>query len=195
MRLPIRLSSRESRARGTYYGFAAGQRWASYPKGWSSEWSRRTSTAPSSFRRNRSRILANDISFEGGRFWVARGSRRGGDGRQRGMGAAERALFASEGARVVICDIRRARGRGPRRRHSRDRRRCRLLYAPICGCRGMAGASRPNSRGVSGKLDILINNAASRMRVGLLGTEPADWQRVLSINLPGAFLGIPWRRR
>lgn len=39
-----------------------------------------------------------------------------------------------------------------------------------------------------GRIDLLINHAAVRPRVGLLDMDEWDWRRVLDVNLSGAFL-------
>jgi NAD(P)-dependent dehydrogenase (short-subunit alcohol dehydrogenase family) len=39
-----------------------------------------------------------------------------------------------------------------------------------------------------GRLDILVNNAGIYVQADVLTTDPQDWDRVLAVNLTGAFL-------
>lgn len=53
-----------------------------------------------------------------------------------------------------------------------------------------ADVERAFSQGVArfGRLDILVNNAAIHAPTPLADTEEADWDRVMDVNLKGAFL-------
>ena len=110
-------------------------------------------------------------------------------GGSRGQGATEARLFAREGATVLICDVLEAEGEA--------------LAAEI---RATGGDARFEALDVSqdadwtrlarllsqtfGKAHILVNNAGITHRAGTSGTSLDDWQRILSVNLTGAFLGI-----
>jgi 3(or 17)beta-hydroxysteroid dehydrogenase len=119
-------------------------------------------------------------------------------GGARGMGACEAGLFAREGARVVIGDLREAEGRA--------------VEAEIVAKGGEAlfvqldvTSENDWQRAVTaaedrfGKLDVLVNNAG----VGGVGrvedTKLEEWNRVMDINSTGVFLGtkaaIPAMRR
>src|SRR6266850_3559055 len=119
-------------------------------------------------------------------------------GGARGMGACEAGLFAREGARVVVGDLRDAEGRA--------------VEAEIVAKGGEALFVRLDvtsehdwERAVTaaearfGKLDVLVNNAG----VGGVGrvedTKLEEWNRVMDINSTGVFLGtkaaIPAMRR
>jgi NAD(P)-dependent dehydrogenase (short-subunit alcohol dehydrogenase family) len=108
-----------------------------------------------------------------------------------GMGAEECRLFAREGARVVIADIREEDGR--------------QVEAEIAEAGGDAMFVQLNvsdeaawdtavaqAVGRFGKLDILVNNA------GISGSGEADfrsteaWDRLMNINARGVFLGIKY---
>lgn len=107
-----------------------------------------------------------------------------------GQGAAEARLFAQAGARVVLADIADDAGAAQAKaiedaggeayfRHldvaSEDE-----WQSVIDGIRDEFGA-----------LHILVNNAGIPLRGGsVLTTELADWNRLMSINLTGPFLGI-----
>ncbi len=109
-------------------------------------------------------------------------------GGSRGMGAFEAALFAKEGAKVVVGDVLEEEG------HS--------LVAKITGEGGDAIFMRLDvtrevdwesavSEAVDcyGKLDVLVNNAGVGGMSTIEETTVADWDRVMDINAKGVFLG------
>ncbi|HQR05160.1 MAG: glucose 1-dehydrogenase [Proteobacteria bacterium] len=107
-------------------------------------------------------------------------------GGARGMGAATARLFATEGARVVITDVLDADGAalatelggGAVYRH--------LDVTDENGWRQVVQQTEQDA----GRIDILINNAGILMFKSLLEIEKAEFEKVLNINLVGAFLGI-----
>ena len=109
-------------------------------------------------------------------------------GGARGMGAAEARLFASEGARVVLGDVLEDQGQ--------------QLQAEIIEFGGEAVFVKLDvtveldwRQAVDtalqrfGKLDILVNNAGIFDRSTVEGQTIEDWDRVMSINAKGVFLG------
>jgi NAD(P)-dependent dehydrogenase (short-subunit alcohol dehydrogenase family) len=101
-----------------------------------------------------------------------------------GIGAACCRLFAREGARVAVLD--------------RDEQGARLLRDEIGGS---AAAFRIDvaveddvREGMSaiaaefGRIDVLVNNAGIAVRCPAGELSDADWQRVMDVNLRGAFL-------
>jgi NAD(P)-dependent dehydrogenase (short-subunit alcohol dehydrogenase family) len=114
------------------------------------------------------------------------------------MGACEARLFAREGARVVIGDLRESEGRA--------------LEAEIAATGGEAvfvrldvTSEREWERAVAGavdrfgKVDVLVNNAGIGGTGRVEDTKLEDWNRVMDINATGVFLGtkvaIPAMRR
>jgi 3alpha(or 20beta)-hydroxysteroid dehydrogenase len=107
-------------------------------------------------------------------------------GGARGQGAATARVFAAEGARVVIADILAPEGEalaaelGPaavfRRLDVTDENDWRTTVA--------------ETKSRWGDADILINNAGVVHAASLIDLEKADFERVLRINLIGAWLGI-----
>ncbi|MBO22714.1 MAG: hypothetical protein CMM26_10160 [Rhodospirillaceae bacterium] len=107
-----------------------------------------------------------------------------------GQGAAEASLFAAAGAQVILSDIAddageataaaiRDTGGNAEYRHLdvADEDNWRELIAVI---------AKEN-----GSLNILVNNAGVPLRGGnITNTSLADWNRLMSVNLTGAFLGI-----
>ena len=107
-------------------------------------------------------------------------------GGARGQGAATARLFVAEGARVVIADIlvqdgeNLARELGPNARFERldvtDEENWRAVVDETCTAWG--------------RIDALINNAGILLVARLIDVAKEDFQRVLNVNLVGAWLGI-----
>ena len=106
-------------------------------------------------------------------------------GGARGQGAAEAALFAEEGAAVVITDVLDEEGRA--------------TAAAIDGCRYLHQDVRDEDRWAEvvadivaqeGSLTVLINNAGIFPVQSLMETSLEDYRRVIDINQLGVFLGM-----
>ena len=106
-------------------------------------------------------------------------------GGARGQGAAEAALFALEGAAVVITDVLDDEGRA--------------TAAAIDGCRYLHQDVRDEDRWAEvvadilaqeGSLTVLINNAGIFPVQSLMETSLEDYRRVIDINQLGVFLGM-----
>ena len=107
-------------------------------------------------------------------------------GGARGMGAASSRIFAAAGAKVVITDVLDAEGEALAaeigdnasfRHHdvSDEDSWCALVADTL-------------SR--HGQIDVLVNNAGILMYEALVDMKKAAFEKVLSINLTGTFLGI-----
>jgi len=101
-----------------------------------------------------------------------------------GIGAAAAERFLEEGALVCILD---------RDADAREATRARL---PRLAAYLVADVSRPGEveravaaaeEAMSG-LDVLVNNAGISLRHPFLDITPEEWERVLAVNLTGAFL-------
>ena len=105
-------------------------------------------------------------------------------GGARGQGAAEAALFASEGATVVVSDVldtdgekSAASSNGRYLRHDvTDEARWAQVMDTIMEWHG--------------RLDILVNNAGIFRSGGVANTKLADYRQVIEINQVGVFLGM-----
>ena len=119
-------------------------------------------------------------------------------GGARGMGACEAGLFAREGARVVVGDLRESEGRAVEAEIVAKGGEALFVRLDVTNENDWERAVTA-AEGRFGKLDVLVNNAG----VGGVGrvedTKLADWNRVMDINSTGVFLGtkaaIPAMRR
>ena len=105
-------------------------------------------------------------------------------GGARGQGAAEAALFAKEGAHVVVTDVLDDDGR---------------KTAAACGGTFLHHDVTNEARWDEvvaailkdhGRLDILVNNAGIFKSGGVVTTTLADYRQVIEINQVGVFLGM-----
>lgn len=109
-----------------------------------------------------------------------------GSGRQRGLGQAILRRFADEGANCVVSD-----------RVIDDEARSvaaelgAAAFACDVGDAAQCTALVEQSLARFGTVDIFVNNAGiGFMMTPLLDVDPADWNRVIGVNLSGAFYGI-----
>lgn len=113
-----------------------------------------------------------------------------GSGRQRGLGQAILQRFADEGAACVVSDVEIGaeaeavaadlRGRGAD------------VAAIACDVSDAAACTALVDQAVArfGRLDVFVNNAGiGFLMKPLLDVAPADWERVIAVNLSGAFYG------
>ncbi len=106
-----------------------------------------------------------------------------------GQGTAEAELFVREGAAVMLTDIDAARGEALANRLSRAGGRA--LF------RVQDAASEESWREIVaatlsayGDLHILVNNAGTIARQGIVNTTLEAWNRTLAVNLTGPLLGM-----
>jgi glucose 1-dehydrogenase len=112
-------------------------------------------------------------------------------GASSGIGRAIAIMFASEGARLVIADVTEEPVEGGERTveliiraggtasfHKTDVGRWEEIDDLI-------GATVERH----GRLDVMVNNAATYSGTALLQTEPAQWEHVMRVNLTGIFNG------
>lgn len=110
-------------------------------------------------------------------------------GAARGQGAAEARRLGLEGAAVLVCDVLVPKGEafvGELVGQGID-----ACFRPIDVTDAADWARAVDAvRDWKGRLDILVNNAGIINRSTVATTEPEAWERVLKVNLTGAFLGI-----
>ncbi len=110
-------------------------------------------------------------------------------GGARGQGAAEARILAEAGAAVAICDVLEAEGRDLAQMLTEAGHEARFVPLDVSDEESWAAASRAVLDWREG-IDILVNNAGIINRSGVAATSRAAWDRLLAINLTGAFLGI-----
>ena len=107
-------------------------------------------------------------------------------GGARGMGASHARGFIAEGANVVIADVVDQEGQS--------------LVDELGGCAIFSrldvtseadwAATVTAAEDAFGPVSVLVNNAGIVHFARIADTEPADWSRVIDINLTGTYLGI-----
>lgn len=99
-----------------------------------------------------------------------------------GLGAAIAERFRGEGANVVIVGRRLEDGERESTGGRLVTRRCDVTEP------GSVTALFEAARALFGPVDVLVNNAGVASQVPCVDMELAEWERVLSTNLTGAFL-------
>ena len=107
-------------------------------------------------------------------------------GGARGMGASHAQALVAEGARVLISDVLDDDGHAVAEKLGESAHFVHLDVAdPDQWDQAVdAAVSR------FGRLDALVNNAGIVKLGSLRGSSLSDWQRVLDVNLTGAYLGM-----
>ena len=105
-----------------------------------------------------------------------------------GMGAATARLFAREGAKVIVADMLEAEGQAVADSIKSNSGEARFQKLDVASDKDW-DATVAATLAAYGKIDILINNA------GVSGSDPdrlsiATWDRQMSINAKGVFLGM-----
>ena len=102
-----------------------------------------------------------------------------------GIGRADAALFAREGARLVLTDI---SAKGAEELLASLRTEAVFLQHDVASeddwARVVAAAEER-----FGRVDGLVNNAGLMVLGNVVQTSLAEWRRVMSVNLDGVFLG------
>jgi 3alpha(or 20beta)-hydroxysteroid dehydrogenase len=107
-------------------------------------------------------------------------------GGARGMGAAHAEALVSEGARVLIGDVLDAEGYAVAEKLGESAHFVHLdVVEPDHWDQAVETAVNR-----FGRLDALVNNAGIVKLGSLRGSSLSDWQRVLDVNLTGAYLGM-----
>jgi 3alpha(or 20beta)-hydroxysteroid dehydrogenase len=111
-------------------------------------------------------------------------------GAARGQGAAEAELLVGQGALVVGADIRDADGEAlAKRLTAAGPGEMEYRHLDVSSEQDWGALGGWLAR-TAGPVHGLVNNAGVPYRVRLLDIDTAEWNRILSINLTGAMLGI-----
>jgi len=117
-------------------------------------------------------------------------------GAARGIGLVTAQRFAEEGAKLALGDIDREAGEAARqkiqdqfRTRGQNRSAADFLFSRLdVTDRDSVEAFVKTVQGQFGRVDILINNAGITADAQLLKMTEEQWQRVIDVNLKGAFL-------
>ncbi len=119
-------------------------------------------------------------------------------GGARGQGATEARMFAREGAKVVIGDIRDEQGMQVEAEIRELGGEAVYLHLDVTSADDWQRAIETAEQQF-GKVDVLVNNAAIVLRKDIEETTGEDWDNIMEINAKGVFLGtkaaIPAMRR
>ena len=107
-------------------------------------------------------------------------------GAARGMGAAHVRGFATEGARVVVADVRDEEGKALAGDLGDS---AQYVHLDVTREADWDGALRAAEEW-AGPVDVLVNNAGIIIYGGIEAQSPDDFRRILDVNLFGTFLGM-----
>jgi 3alpha(or 20beta)-hydroxysteroid dehydrogenase len=110
-------------------------------------------------------------------------------GAARGQGASHAERLASEGARVLACDVLDAEGKATADRLRRAGLEVEYLHLDVTSPDDWAQATH-HARTAAGRLDVLVNNAGIIHVTPLLEQQLKDWDATLAVNATGPLLGI-----
>ncbi|PPQ35118.1 SDR family NAD(P)-dependent oxidoreductase [Rhodopila globiformis] len=97
----------------------------------------------------------------------------------RGIGLATARLFATHGARVVILDLQEAAAKDAAASIGPNHLGFACDVTSPEACRDAIGRTLAET----GRIDILVNNAGVTQPVKFQEITPADWQRIIAVNL------------
>jgi NAD(P)-dependent dehydrogenase (short-subunit alcohol dehydrogenase family) len=109
-------------------------------------------------------------------------------GGARGMGASEARLFAREGARVVVGDVREELGLEVVAQISGEGGEAIFVSLDVTNRESWDRAIAETVKRF-GRLDVLVNNAGITALGGVLETSEETWDQVMDVNAKGVFLG------
>ena len=100
-----------------------------------------------------------------------------------GIGAATVARFLEEGCRVVVIDCDEGGGQNLRKKHPTL---AGVIHADVSNSAAVEQAFREVDS-LLGGLDVTINNAGISLRHDFMDITPAEWRKVMSVDLDGVF--------
>jgi NAD(P)-dependent dehydrogenase (short-subunit alcohol dehydrogenase family) len=104
-----------------------------------------------------------------------------------GLGSACAIALAEAGADVALLDLDRSKLAAPAKAIAAVGRKAHLLVADVAEETSVSAAAR-DVTAAFGKIDILLNSAGIILPKHLIATTPHEWQRVIDVNLTGAYM-------
>ena len=111
-------------------------------------------------------------------------------GAARGIGKATAQLFAEEGSDVILADINIEKAKEAAAEIKENTKRKTLALEVDVSIKDSVEKMVKEAIDTFGKIDILINNAAITKEMPLLEYNEEWWDKIIDINLKGAFLCI-----
>ena len=105
-----------------------------------------------------------------------------------GIGRASALLFAEAGAKVVVVDVDSSIGEETAELIRSRGGECIFVEADVSKSRDVEKMVE-RAVEVYGRIDVMFNNAGIGLYKPLFETTEEDWDRVIDVNLKGAFLG------
>ena len=109
-------------------------------------------------------------------------------GGARGMGSAESIMFANEGAKVVIADIRREMGEDVAHKIRKNGGTAEFIWLDVTS-EEQWKSLLVQTISLYGKLDILVNNAGITGHDSVISTSEEQWDQIMDVNAKGIFFG------
>ncbi len=106
-------------------------------------------------------------------------------GAARGIGLACAKRFMAEGARVVLADIDERQGASEAKRLGEA---ARFVHCDVGEAKDAANLITEACKAFGGDIDVLVNNAGIVHGADFIDLKESDFDRVLRVNLKGAFL-------
>ena len=100
-----------------------------------------------------------------------------------GIGASTVERFIEEGSRVVVIDRDEAGGRALRQKHPKL---AGVINADVADPAAVSSAFSKLDE-LLGGVDVAINNAGISLRHDFMDITPAEWRKVMSVDLDGVF--------
>ena len=133
-----------------------------------------------------------------GKVALLTGAAAGVEGELMGFGGASARLFAQEGAKVVLTDIKEDMGQRTAAQINETGGDALFMPLDVTDEQNWIDVIR-STVATFGKLDVLVNNAGTSARATVEDTTEEVWDRQMDIHVKGAFLGtkhaIPEMRR
>ena len=115
-----------------------------------------------------------------------------------GMGKAMALRFAQEGCDIVVTDLNLAGAEKVAEEIKSGGRKAVAVQADIANSKDIKSMIEKSAQ-IFGKIDILVNNAGAAGGAGLETSDEDEWDKVLALNLKGAFLtcksAVPYMKK